>query len=77
MSAQLSHLPKPTARIADWRIWFVGGVPRLVGRVVHHHSAKSGQVIVTSAVDRIDFVNHTAETQNTSYSLGHPSSYAV
>lgn len=59
-------------RLEDWRVQFVGGSARLVGRAYGHPSpdVDEGEVVVTSEVRHIDFTNNTAQTRNTLYQLG-------
>jgi hypothetical protein len=59
-------------RLEEWRLKFVGGSARLTGRAHGHPSpdVDEGEVVMTSQVQSIDFINNTAQTRNTLYQLG-------
>lgn len=62
---------KPTARIENWQLYFLKGVPVLFGHIAGHprqEEFRAGQQR-TSRVLKIDFELGIAETRNTVYML--------
>ncbi|MGC2398477.1 MAG: hypothetical protein WA510_01775 [Acidobacteriaceae bacterium] len=73
---------KPSVRLESWAV--VAGAKRgayeklrpgnlLLGRAFGHQKIKTGMVIVTSPIVRVDLEHNIAETKNTSYQLGEAS----
>jgi len=60
---------KPEATMYDWNVIPVGANYQLHGKVRGHSVIQDGHSVVTSILERIDFVRGIAETRNTIYRL--------
>lgn len=61
---------KRQSRLIDWKIEDRGGWFSLLGKVLDDDRFPDMEVVRTSMLERIDFVEGVAETKNTVYRLG-------